>query len=396
MTTADRPCDAEFGRSKLDLDPRYGWFRRNEPVAKVRLPDGAEAWLVTRWEDARRVLADPVFSRALAVGRQTGVPRRETLITDMDPPEHTRVRRSAVRSFTHRRIQRLRPRAQQIVDGLLDAMAGHGGPADLVERLALPLPVTIICELLGVPAGDRQLFQSWSDAFLSVTAYTPEEVQAAHAGLDGYLKRLIAERRSEPAGDLLSELVHARDEAGTLSESELTNLGIGLLIAGYETTASQITNLAYVLLTQRVEWERLVDRPELLPGAIEELLRFVPLGSDTGMPRVAAKDVRLGGVLVREGETVLVARPSANRDESVFPEGETLRLDRVDNPHLAFGYGIHHCLGAHLARMELQVAIGSLLSRFPQLRLAVPEPQLRWKEGLLIRGLRELPVQWQG
>lgn len=189
--------------------------------------------------------------------------------------------------------------------------------------------------------------------------------------------------------------MHTRDDEGTLSEDELVNLGVGLLIAGHETTASQLTNLLYVLLTHPPHWNHLLQQPDILPTAIEELLRFVPLGATNGMPRVASKDIRLGDVLIRAGETVLLARPAANRDETIFTDPDTLTLDRTDNPHLTFGYGTHHCLGAHLARMELQVAIATLLTRFPTMRLAVPEHQLRWKTGLAVRGLHELPVKWR-
>ena len=388
---------ASLGRDRLDLDPVYRRLRAGGPVTRVRLPDGSSGWLVTGWAEARRVLADPVFSRERAVGR-SGAARRETFLTDMDPPEHTRVRRHAVRTFTHRRVQRLRPRVREVVAGLLDAMEAAGPPADLVQALSLPLPIRIIGELLGVPEQDRDRFQGWSDAFLSVSAHTPEQVREAHAALDAYLTELIARRRAEPSGDLLSALVHARDDlgpdAGGLSEDELVALGVGLLVAGYETTAGQITNLTFTLLTRRGLWERLAALPELPPAAVEELLRYVPLGADTGMPRVATADVELGGVTVRAGETVLVARPAANRDPSAFPDPEDLVLDREDNPHLAFGHGIHHCLGAHLARLELNEALGALLRRFPSLRVAVPEDELRWKTGLSVRGLHDLPVTW--
>ncbi|MFG2007224.1 cytochrome P450 [Spirillospora sp. NPDC048911] len=394
MTMTSRPSAGDFSRDRLELDPELGRIRRGAPVARVRLADGTDGWLVTGWAEARQVLADPAFSRARAVGRPRGALRRETFLTDMDPPEHTRVRRQAVRAFTHRRVRELRPRVEEITDWLLDRMELDGAPADLVERLALPLPVTVICELLGVPPADRFRFQGWSDAFLSVSAYAAADVAAAQESLDAYLGELIARRRAAPADDLLSALVHAHDEDGELTSTELIDLGIGLLIAGYETTAGQITNLAYTLLTRRDDWLRLAGRPDLLPGAIEELLRFVPLGSDTGMPRVATRDIELGGVLICEGDTVLVARAAANRDERVFPDGETLVLDRAENPHLAFGHGIHHCLGAHLARLELQVALGALLARFPTLRVAVPEPELRWKQGLSVRGLHRLPVTW--
>ncbi|MEU5879910.1 cytochrome P450 [Spirillospora sp. NPDC047279] len=397
MTTTPPLPVAGFSRERLELDPAYGRIRRGSPVAPVRLPDGTGAWLVTGWEEARQVLSDPVFSRARAAGRSPGAPRREIFIADMDPPEHTRMRRHAARAFTHRRVQELRPRVEEAAGRLLDAMEHDGAPADLVERLALPLPVTVICELFGVPPGDRTRFQRWSEAFLTISAYSPAEVRDAHEALDAYLGDLIERRRADPGDDLLSALAHADDEDGEdggLGPGELVGLGAGLLVAGYETTASQITNLTYTLLSLDGEWARLADRPELLSTAIEELLRFVPPGSDTGMPRVATVDVELGGVLVRSGDTVLVARPAANRDERVFPFPESLVLDRPDNPHLAFGHGIHHCLGAHLARLELQVSLGGLLGRFPRLRLAAPESALQWKAGSSVRGLYQLPVTW--
>ncbi|MEU5882421.1 cytochrome P450 [Spirillospora sp. NPDC047279] len=387
----------EFTTDRLDLDPHYGWLREHHPVSRIRLRGGADAWLVTRWEDARRVFADPVFSRARAGGMPFGPQDRAPSIADMDPPEHTRVRRLALTAFTHRRVRLMRPRVEQIVAGLLDGMAAHGAPADLVGHLALPLPVTVICELLGVPAGDRDRFTSWSDAWLSVSAHTPEQMAESGRQLDAYLGGLIAQRREEPAGDLLSALAHLPDdEGGGLSEAELLSLSTTLLVAGYETTAGQIANITYTLLDQRHHWDRLVAEPDLLPAAIEELLRLLPLGATPGLPRVATADVELGGVKIRAGETVVVARTAASRDEEVFAQGDTLDFDRADNPHLAFGHGVHHCLGAHLARLELQVALGALLARLPGLRLAVPKDELRWKDGLAVRGLRQLPVTWPG
>ncbi|KAB2340225.1 cytochrome P450 [Actinomadura rudentiformis] len=384
----------EFTVDRLDLDPHYGWLRENRPVSKIRLRNGVDAWLVTRWEDARRVFADPVFSRAQAGGLPFGARGKALSIADMDPPEHTRVRRIALSAFTHRRVQQMRPRIEQIAAGLLDDMAAHGAPADLVEHLALPLPVTVICELLGVPADDRDRFTEWSAARLSVSAHTPEQMAEAAAQLDAYLGELIAQRRTDPAGDLLSALAKLPADGDGLSSAELLSLATTLLVAGFETTASQIANFTYTLLDQRHHWERLVAEPDLVPAALEELLRLLPLGATPGLPRVATADVELSGVRIRKGDTVVVARTVASRDESVFANGDTLNFDRPENPHLAFGHGIHHCLGAHLARLELQVTFGALLARFPDLRLAVPKEELRWKDGLAVRGLRELPVTW--
>ncbi|MFC4908140.1 cytochrome P450 [Actinomadura gamaensis] len=396
MRESDSPPSIHaFGRVRLEPDPRLAELRRAGPVTRVRLPDGSSGWLATGWDEARRVLADPVFSRARAVGRTPGAHRRETFLIDMDPPDHGRVRRLAVPAFTHRRVQALAPQVDALAGALVDAMIDAGPPADLVRDLALPLPITVIGELLGVPAQDRDRFQGWSDAFLSTTAFSSGEIAAAHVHLDDYLTELIAKRRIEPSDDLLSELVRARDEDGGLSEAELVNLGVGLLVAGYETTANQITNLVYTLLTQRSLWDRLVAEPSLLATAVDELLRYVPLGTETGMPRVAVRDVELGGVLVRAGDVVYAGRPAANRDPSVFDNPERIVLDRSNNPHLAFGHGIHHCLGAHLARLELRAALGALTARLPAVRIAVPGTDLQWKAGLSVRGLRALPLTWE-
>ncbi|WP_330257124.1 cytochrome P450 [Nocardia sp. NBC_00565] len=399
------PVDYEVRRypfgtpNRLEMDPLYERLRREEPISRVRLPYGGEGWLVTRYTEVKSVLADPRFSRAAAVDREdipraTPTPARRNSMLSMDPPEHTRLRKLVVKAFTGRRVQQLRPRAQQIVDEQLAEIERCGPPADLVRQFALPLPVTVICEMLGVPAQDQHRFRDFSDTVLSTTAYTREQIGAARAGLEAYLTELVAQRREQPTDDLLGALVAARDDEDRLSEEELVNLGIGLLIAGHETTANQIANFTYVLLTEPGHWERLRAEPELVPGAVEELLRYVQLGSGGAFARIATADVELDGVTVRAGESVFVNTQSANRDEAVFDNPEKLDLTRVRNPHMAFGHGAHHCLGAQLARVELQVALDSLLRRFPALRLAVPVEEVPWKTGLLVRGPKALPVSW--
>nr|WP_243774858.1 cytochrome P450 [Actinomadura barringtoniae] len=326
---------------------------------------------------------------------EAGTVSRPDSMVSMDPPQHTRLRGLIAKAFTPRRLEQTRPRIQQIADGLLDRMAEAGPPADLAEQLALPLPVTVICELLGVPEPDHERFQAWSEAFVSTTAHTGEEIRAAAAALDGYFSELVARRRAEPADDLLSALIQARDVDDKLTERELVSLSTGILVAGYETTAGQIVNFTYTLLTHRDQLDLLRANPALLPNAIEELLRFVPLNnSSAALPRVATEDLELGGAAIQQGDVVLVARPSANRDESIFDAPDRLDLAREPHPHLAFGYGPHHCLGAQLARIELQVALGALFERFPDLRIAVPEDGLDWKSGLMVRGLRGLPLAW--
>ncbi|SDY94855.1 Cytochrome P450 [Micromonospora pattaloongensis] len=383
---------------RLDLDPRYAQLRQHEPLTRVRLPFGEPAWLATRYADVRTVLGDPRFSRAASVGRDE--PRITPLqmasgILSMDPPEHTRLRRLVARAFTARRVEDLRPRAREIADELLDRMVAGGPPADLVEAFATPLPVTVICELLGVPVADQGRFHVWSEAIVSTTSLSPDRIREYIDNLYAYIGELIARRRRVPTDDLLGALVRARDsDDGRLTETEMVQLAAGLLAAGHETTVTQIPNFVYVLLTHPAELARLRADPALVPSAVEELMRYVPLGVASSFARYALEDVELGGVLVRAGEPVIASLSAANRDPEVFDDPDRLDLTRAANPHVGFGHGVHHCIGAQLARMELQVAVAALLHRLPGLRLAVPEPELEWKSGMLVRGLRKMPVAW--
>jgi cytochrome P450 len=385
---------------RLDPEPMFATLRTDEPVSRVRLPYGESAWLATRYDDVKVVLGDPRFSRAAAVGRDEPrmrpTPSQPDGIMSLDPPEHSRLRRLVMKAFTVRRINELRPGVQKIADGFADAMVERGAPADLVEDFALPLPVTVICELLGVPYGDRGDFRVWSDAFLSTTKFTPDEVRECVGNLRAYMAGLIAMRREEAADDLLSALVAARDEEDRLSEDELLSLAQGLLVAGHETTASQIPNFVYVLLTHPEQLAALRADLSLVPKAVEELMRYVPLGIGAGIARYALEDVELGGVTIRAGEPVLPAIASANRDASVYAEPDVLDLHRQGSSHVGFGHGPHHCVGAPLARMELQVALDTLLRRLPGLRFAERgrDGGIAWKNGLSTRGPEHFPVEW--
>jgi cytochrome P450 len=383
---------------RLNLDPRYAELREQEPLTRIQMPYGEEVWLATRYADVRIVLGDPRFSRAAAAARDEprSTPQRlETGILGMDPPEHTRIRTLVAKAFTARRVEQLRPRTQQIADELIDGLIAAGPPADLVEHFATPMPIRVICELLGVPVADEHKFHLWSESIVSTTSLPVETIQEYYGNLLGYMAGLVEQRRREPTDDLLGAMVRARDEdEGRLTEAEMVQLAAGLLAAGHETTVTQIPNFVYTLLGHPEEVARLRADPGLLPGAIEELLRHVPLGAASGFARYALEDVELGGVLVRAGEPVIVELGSANRDGTVFADPDRLDLTRAPNPHVGFGHGVHHCLGAQLARMELQVAIGTLLARFPELRLAVPESELSWKSGMLVRGLKHMPVAW--
>jgi cytochrome P450 RapN len=399
MTATEHPVRTyPFGPPEgLKLNPNYAQLRA-EPLARVEMPYGGEAWLATRYEDVKFVLADPRFSRAEAVGKD--VPRvmppieQETSILSMDPPEHSRLRKLVAKAFTARQIERLRPRTQAIVDELLDEMIAAGAPADLAESLAWPLPITVICELLGVPVEDRDKFRVWTDQLLSLAGAEIEQIHQARASLDGYLAELIAQRRVEPTEDLLGQLVLARDEGERLSEGELVTFGVTLLVAGHETTANQTGNFVYLLLNEPELWQQLVADPDLVPAAVEELTRFVPLGSSAAFSRIATEELELGGQLVRKGESVVTHVGSANRDGAIFDRPDEINLTREQNPHVGFGHGVHHCLGAPLARLELQLAVGTLVRRLPGLRLAVPADDVAWRVDRLVRGVRALPVAW--
>jgi cytochrome P450 len=384
---------------RLELDAIYDKLLQDEPVSRVHLPYGGEAWLAVRHADVRTVLGDPRFSRAAVVGRDVPRVRPEidnesASILNMDPPEHTRLRKLVARAFTVRRVEELRPRAAELTAELLAGLRAAGPGADLVEHVSVPLPVTIICELLGVPVEDRAIFRAGADAALSTSALTPQERAEARNAMVAYMAGLVAQRRARPTDDLLGALVTARDEGDRLSEAELIGLGVGILIAGHETTMNQIGNMVFTLLGRPDRGDALRRGPEAVATAVEELLRFTPLGASAGFVRIATEDVELSGVTVRAGDAVLVSMPAANRDPHVFDEAGALVLDRATNPHVAFGHGVHHCLGAQLARMELQEALGGLLREFPDLRLAVPPEQVQWRTGALVRGPKALPLAW--
>ncbi|WP_037370270.1 cytochrome P450 [Amycolatopsis orientalis] len=394
-TTHTEPLAYPFNEEAgLALNEAYAAARENAGMIRVQMPHGEAAWLATRYADARLVLGDLRFSRALA--QESDEPRMSAYrrpggILSMDPPDHTRLRTLVAKAFTARRVEGLRPRVARLANELIDQMREHGQPADLVDLYALPIPVAVICELLGVPVGDRPQFREWSDAALSTTRLTPEESERSREELRAYMAGLIAEHRAQPRDDLMTALIEARDVRDRLTELELVDLCVGILVAGHETTASQIPNFVYALLDQHEHWERLCADPSLIPTAVEELLRFVPLGAGAGFARYATEDVEVGDVLVRKGEPVLVAIGAANRDRLQFGAADQLVLDRDHNRHLGFGHGVHHCLGAPLARLELQEALRALTRELPGLRLA---GDIEWKTQMLVRGPRSMPVGW--
>ncbi|MEV7434845.1 cytochrome P450 [Streptomyces griseoviridis] len=320
------------------------------------------------------------------------------MIISMDSPEHSRLRKLVAGAFTQRRVERLRPRVQSVLDGLLDDIEAKGSPADLVPQLTLPFPLTVIGELLGVPPEDLRQFERWARAFATVDDRAGGEASLEGlAKLSEYIVGLIARKRSSPSDDMLSELITARDQGDRLSEPELVTFGFTLIGAGFDTTANQLANSVLALIGRhRDQWETLVARPARIPTAVDELLRHVNLfATDTsGFPRIAAEDLEIGGVRIAAGDAVLLSLASANRDGTVFEDPDRLDVGRAHNPHLSFGHGIHHCLGKHLGRMEMEIALTGLVSRLPELRLAVAEAELPWHVGEINHTLTSLPVAW--
>jgi cytochrome P450 len=374
----------------LDLEPEYLSLQRDEPVCQVRFPYGEPAWLVTRHADARTVLGDPRFSRAESLHRD--VPRVTEVnfsggIVAMDPPEHTRTRAACRHAFTARAVARLRDRATALARQLTTSAAGRG-TFDAVADLAVPYTLRMICALLGVPHADSDRFRGWAQAGLATTAITEAERLDATGHMWDYVADLIARRRARPAADLISAML-AEGERG-LRDEELVVVVMTALVAGYETTSTELPNFLYVLLSQRDRWEELVARPDLVGTAVEELLRFAPLEATGASPRYATVDVVLSGTRIPAGAPVVAATVAANRDPRVFTDPCRLDLARDPNPHLGFGHGAHFCLGAPLARLELRVAIEVLVATLPELRLAEEGP--RWKAGMLVRGPATLPL----
>jgi cytochrome P450 len=373
----------------------YAAARDAPGLIRIKLPYGELAWLAARYDDVRLVLGDRRFSRAMAtdadVPRMTAGKQDPGVIMALDPPEHTRLRTLVAKAFTQRRVEQLRTRIRELAEGLADALVAHGQPVELVENFALPLPVAVICELLGVPVTDRPKFQAWSDAVLSTNPTTAAQHEQNWTQFHAYMSGLIAQRREEPADDLMTALIQARDEHDRLSEFELVGMCNGILLAGHETTASHIPNFIHVLLEHPERLAELRADLSLMPAAIEELLRFVPLQFGPGFPRYATEDIEVGGTLVRAGDPVVLSMEAANRDPRQFADPDELRFDRGDNPHVGFGHGAHFCLGAALARIELQEGLRALITRLPGLRVA---GEIEWKIDMPVRGPRRMLIGW--
>lgn len=384
----------EFARDPYSV---YAMLRERGPVHRVRMPEGAVCWLVVGHEEVRAALTDPRLAKdwqnaAEGFGLAPIASGPHMLIVDQ--PQHTRLRKLVTKEFTPRRVESMAPRVQQMTDDLLDAMlASPGRRADLVEALSFPLPMSVICELLGVPDLDQEAFRDWSNT--AVGSAPPQEKMTAATEVAAYLAELVAAKRERPGDDLLSALIRTTDEDGDrLSPEELLGMAWILLVAGHETTVNLISNGVLALLRHPEQLAALRADFGLLDNAVEEMLRYDgPV--ETSTYRFTTEPVEIGGTVVPGGgELVLVALSDADRDPARFAEPDRFDIRRDARGHVAFGHGIHYCLGAPLARLEAKIAIRSLLERCPDLALDAHPDSLTWREGLLIRGPHRLPVRF--
>jgi cytochrome P450 len=403
LATPVVPLDAAFF---ADPHALYARLRVEEPVARAVTPVGLPVWLVTRYDDVREALTDPRLAKdadgfaqvleRLPVppeGRAVFAQELTRHMLSSDPPDHTRLRKLVSRAFTMRAIAGMRPRIEELAGDLADRMAAGPPEVDLLDTFAFPLPMSVICDLLGVPDDERRAFRTWSNTLLSSDG-TGADRTAAGIAMAQYLGALVAEKRARPADDMLSAIVAASEDADRLSPDETVAMAFLLLVAGHETTVKLIGNGVLALLRHPDRLAELRADPDLTPRAVEEFLRFDgPV--DLATFRHTTEPVEIGGVTIPAGEVVLVALASADRDPDHFPAADDLDLHR-DPGHLAFGFGLHHCLGAPLARLEGDVAFRTLLARFPSLALAVEPSELQWRSSMLMRGLTRLPVRLRG
>jgi cytochrome P450 len=386
----------------LEVDPIYKEFQK-KGLVKVKLPFGEPCWLATRYDDVRTVYGDRRFGRVLGLPRDApGVwigavmATDPTLLVNMDPPEHTRLRRLTSGAFSPRRIGALRGQVQAMVDSLLDAMVEQGDSTDFVQTFARQLPPRVLTLILGVPVAEAQQFRTWIDTMTGMDTI-PEVREHTIAEVNQYVQDLIAQRRSDQTDDLLHVLVHARDDDDRLSEDELFNLSLAIWLGGLETTVNQLGTTLFTLMTHRDHWQQLLEDRDLIPAALEELWRWIPsFKYGVPFPRWASEDVEMSdGTVVHAGEAVMPEHAVANRDESVFSHAWELDFHRENpRPHLSLAFGAHRCMGAHLAHLEIQVTLESILARFPNLELTVPADQVPFSESTFMRSVEELPLAW--
>ncbi|MDQ1050548.1 cytochrome P450 [Streptomyces sp. V4I2] len=377
----------------------YDPLRTARPLTRITLFDGRPAWLVSGHAAARALLADPRLSSdrtrpdfPAPTERFAGVRNRKTALLGVDDPEHRTQRRMVIPGFTLKRATELRPRIEQVVDERIDAMIAQGPPAELVSAFALPVPSTVICALLGVPYADHDFFEGQSRRLLR--GPTAADTMDARDQLEVYLGELIdhKQKQHEPGDGVLDELVHQQLRDGAIDRQEAIALAIILLVAGHETTANMISLGTFTLLQHPEQLAELRDDPALLPTAVEELMRMLSIAD--GLLRSATEDIEVAGTTIRAGDGVVFATSVINRDETVYADPDTLDWHRSARHHVAFGFGIHQCLGQNLARAELEIALHTLFDRLPTLRLAAPADEIPFKPGDTIQGMLELPVTW--
>ncbi|MEU6461268.1 cytochrome P450 [Streptomyces sp. NPDC046976] len=397
-SSAQDPTAFPFPPGPLGEPPtELSGLRSACPVSRVTLPSGDEAWVVSGYDEVVTALTDRRLSRAAL--RTPGAPRmvkgpdfgdNPYSIFNLDGADHARLRRLIAGAFAPRRAEELRARVQEITDELIDRVAALPQPVDIYHEFCTVLPIWVVCEIVGAPLADRDRIKTWTETLMSVG---PNERRlATREAMTAYVRELVAARRAEPRDDLLSALVQARDADDRLSEAELSWLGAELLLAGHDTTVNTIGRGVFQLLRHRDQWELLTARPdELTEPAVEEVFRYAP-PSDVGLLRVALEDVELAGTSIGRGEGVIPLMHASSRDERQFAEPERFDITRADNRHLVFGYGPHHCPGAGVARMELQVAFGTLARRLPGLRLAVDPEEVKWIGGHITLRTEGLPV----
>ncbi|WP_327358233.1 cytochrome P450 [Streptomyces sp. NBC_01304] len=381
-----------------DFDPVLTELMEQGPMHRIQLPHGEGwAWLATRYDDVRMITNDPRFTRHEITERQITrlaphfKPKPGSLAF-ADGSDHHRLRRVVAPAFTAAGVERFRGRAQEVLDGLMDALLAEGPPADLTTRVLGPFPVEVVCEVMGVPVADRPQLKEWTDqiVFPSQDAQTTGQVKDR---LYGWLGEAIRARRGSTGEDILS-LLGAGVARGDLSEDEAVGVAGPLQIGG-EAVTNNVGQMLYLLLTRPQLLERLTAEPELRPRALDELLRYIPHRSAVGLARIATEDVDLRGHRITAGDPVYVSYLAANRDPEVFPDPEHIDFDRAPNPHVSFGYGTHYCVGGLLARLEIDLLMDAVLDRLPGLRLAVPAEQVPWRRRALIRGPQALQVGWE-
>jgi pentalenolactone synthase len=395
MTTVGLPQLPFPRQDVLHIAPLHRLLHREAPIVPVRTPAGDVAWLVTRYAETKALFADPRLGRSSpdpgSAARISGSAILGGPMGDAATEARDRVaiRRLLAPAFSAGRMQRLRAHVADLVRELLDRLAEQERPVDLHEAVSFPLPVLVICELLGVPYADREQFREWSQGTIDLTDRAAAE--RALFALIGYMQQLMARKREQPGDDVVTDLATAED--APFDDGHLAGLAAILLIAGHETTVARIDLGALLLMTQPDQWDRLRAEPHLLPRAVEEILRVAAPGG-VGLPRYAHEDIEVAGVTIRTGDAVLLSGTTANRDPEAFPDPERFDVGRDPNPHLTFGHGPHYCIGATLARVELQEVVAALTERFPTMRPAVPVEQLRIRTDSLVGGLEGLPVTW--